>query len=550
MPWRAGVPRRPRGRAGERLGTGNRAGIRHSGVRRLPYVSYDRLHASLRSACRTRLASLGALLAHVDRTGAGTRGSATAHRPRDPRQGRAHGRDAGRHQAAHGGVLTEDLPNRWRANPSAAHALWRQPVRTRHVSASRRTVTRVCRGTVDRRLPGRAGPVSVRGRVGRGASLQARQDWHGLGRVVGRLRHHRLAGEERPVQQRPRRHVGHLVPRLLCTRGADRRPSGTEGRVAAGARHRLLPERRLVSQRRLPAGAQLLVLRGLSAARPTAASSAARHRVQLRHQGWLPLLSERRVIDGDEPQVRAGQEPVLDDEPRAHHLRRFLEGSFHLAILPQRDAGGADRRRLVRRRGPQRRAAGIPRAARAEPGDREPSGDGTVDTRRLGPKRRCEDGRARLRSADVHALPERYRVPLLRAAPARRVGAGGTRCVDLRDRLEHLAHQRHMAAEGHGASLLLHWRQRPVDDGAHGQEATRRVRERPRQPGAARRRRGDRHAARLHGLGPVVRRTARRRARVPQPRARRGRHGARSHRRRPARLDDRDRFRLRGEGAR
>ena len=50
-------------------------------------------------------------------------------------------------------------------------------------------------------------------------------------------------------------------------------------------------------------------------------------------QGRLPLLSGRRVADGDEPEVRARQEPVLDDEPRAHRVRRLLEGSFDLAPL-------------------------------------------------------------------------------------------------------------------------------------------------------------------------------------------------------------------------
>ena len=44
-------------------------------------------------------------------------------------------------------------------------------------------------------------------------------------------------------------HVGHLVSRLLHGRRHDRRPSGAQGRLAAGAGHRLVHRRRLAPQR-------------------------------------------------------------------------------------------------------------------------------------------------------------------------------------------------------------------------------------------------------------------------------------------------------------
>ena len=45
-------------------------------------------------------------------------------------------------------------------------------------------------------------------------------------------------------------HVGHLVSRLLHRGRHDRRPSGPQGRLAAGAGHRLVHRRRLAPQRR------------------------------------------------------------------------------------------------------------------------------------------------------------------------------------------------------------------------------------------------------------------------------------------------------------
>ena len=132
-------------------------------------------------------------------------------------------------------------------------------------------------GRLHRRLPGRARAVHVRGRVRRDAAAQPEQEGAaGHRREHRHLRHDRLAGEERPGQQRQGRHVGHLVSGLLRQRGHDRRASGAGGRLAAGAGHRLVPGRRLVSQRRVPAGAQLRLLHELRAAdrRPGAAAVA------------------------------------------------------------------------------------------------------------------------------------------------------------------------------------------------------------------------------------------------------------------------------------
>ena len=145
--------------------------------------------------------------------------------------------------------------------------------------------------------PVRAGRVRIAFAARREAFLKAgyilvRQDVRGRGHVGGRvhardtasagqadsrgrrrehryLGHGRVAACARPQPQRPRRHLGHLVRRLLHGRRDHRHPSGDQGGIAAGARRRSVPRRRLVSRRGVHAGAKPSTRR-----RPTSRSPA------------------------------------------------------------------------------------------------------------------------------------------------------------------------------------------------------------------------------------------------------------------------------------
>ena len=64
--------------------------------------------------------------------------------------------------------------------------------------------------------------------------------------------HHRLAGEERPGEQRQGRHPGDLVRRLPAADGARRSAPGAQGVGADEPDGRRLDRRRLVPLRRLP----------------------------------------------------------------------------------------------------------------------------------------------------------------------------------------------------------------------------------------------------------------------------------------------------------
>ena len=89
-----------------------------------------------------------------------------------------------------------------------------------------RPVAVVRQGRLHLRLPGRARPLDVGGRRSStcGRTIPTRRA-AGHRREQRHLRHHRLAGQARPQQQRQGRPVGHLVSRLLHRGGHDRRPS-------------------------------------------------------------------------------------------------------------------------------------------------------------------------------------------------------------------------------------------------------------------------------------------------------------------------------------
>ena len=132
------------------------------------------------------------------------------------RQARRDDPDARRGQALHGDRRAQGRQER--ADHHDPHALQRRRARharaigvdAGHAAAGRRGVRR---RRLHPRLPGRARQVRLRGRLpdDPSAARAAQPDHHRS--FHRRLRHHRVAGEERPRVQRPRRHAGQLVRR-------------------------------------------------------------------------------------------------------------------------------------------------------------------------------------------------------------------------------------------------------------------------------------------------------------------------------------------------
>ena len=167
-----------------------------------------------------------------------------------------------------------------RADPAHAHALRRQqahqPRRERAPRPGperlRQRDGRDRRGRLHPRRPGRARQARLRGRLrhepaaARAAEPDARRprDRH--------LRHHRLAGEERPREQRQGRHPRDLLRRLPAPDGARQPAPGAQGVGADEPDGRRLDGRRLVPQRRLPPAEHALHLRAGGDARRTTRS--------------------------------------------------------------------------------------------------------------------------------------------------------------------------------------------------------------------------------------------------------------------------------------
>ncbi len=105
---------------------------------------------------------------------------------------------------------------------------------------------------------------------------------------TGRVRHDRLADQERAAQQRPRRHAGHVVPWLAHRDGDARSASGAQGGVSARVASRHVHRRRLPSQRRVPAELRLRV-------RDDDGDHQGDVRVQVRSAGHVRLVSQARI---------------------------------------------------------------------------------------------------------------------------------------------------------------------------------------------------------------------------------------------------------------
>ena len=201
------------------------------------------------------------------------------------------------------------------------------------------------------------------------------------------LRHHRLAAGARARPQRARRHVGHLVSRLLRVDGRDRRAPGAQGGLAAGAGRRLVRRRRLPPQRRVLPGARV-PLDHLPRARPARAGApSCRRGSRFRRPTATPSSSAfpRSVTSTgccSRAACRSGPRPWSTTPTTV------LARARRPAAPEEHHAGLADRRRLVRRGGSVRRARDLPGDRARQPARRQPPGDGPVVSRPMGERRR------------------------------------------------------------------------------------------------------------------------------------------------------------------
>ena len=181
----------------------------------------------------------------------GLRGAA---RRRRLRAARGDDPDARRGQALHRDRRAQGRQPR--ADDHDADALQRRPARRAQrlaahagdAAAGRRSVRR---RRLHPRVPGRARQVRL-GRRLRAHPAAARAAQPDADRSLDRrLRHDRVAGEERARVERPRRHAGQLLRGLHRGDGAREPAPGAEGRGADEPDGRRLDGRRLVPLRRL-----------------------------------------------------------------------------------------------------------------------------------------------------------------------------------------------------------------------------------------------------------------------------------------------------------
>ena len=302
-----------------------------------------------------------------------------------------------------------------------AHAVQRPALRRRSVPGRPRPVAAVRQGGLHLRLPGRARPLDVGGRVRQHAAAQPRQERPaGHRREHRHLRHDRLAAQARARTTTARSGMwGISYPRLLRGGGHDRRPPGAQGRLAAGAGRRLVHRRRLAPQRRLLPAARLQLHGRLRPAAARAdqevdrrASTTARRTATTSSCKLGPLANaDAQLLQGRGRRsgTRSMQHGTYDDFWKARNLRPHLKN-----IKP----AVHDRRRLVRRREPVRRPGDVQEASR-------PTSPGATNILVMGPwvhggwsRGDGDDARRRVvRRQDRRVLPRADRAAVLRVPP-------------------------------------------------------------------------------------------------------------------------------------
>ena len=257
------------------------------------------------------------------------------------------------------------------------------------------------------------------------------------------LRHHRVAAQERPEQQRPRRRWSASQLSGVARRdGRARSASGAEGIVAEGVARRHVDRRRLPSQRRVPPELRLRVRLMMESSKEMTPTSTAdrplRHlRLVLFELGPLSNVNETYFHDSAAD---------LERFRRTSRLRRVLEatgvralaGSRHRAELnvagwwDQEDFYGPlktyeplekhDRRTKTS----SSSGRGITAAGRAVPGDTLGDIDFGSDNR--------------------HVLPPKMRCAVFRVLPEGQGRAAADEALTFRDRRQRLDTLRRLAA--------------------------------------------------------------------------------------------------------
>ena len=253
---------------------------------------------------------------------------------------------------------------------------------------------------------------------------------HARGPRHRHLRHHRLAGEERAREQRQGRDPGHLLRRLPSPDGPREPPSRSQGVGAHEPHGGRLERRRLVPQRRLPAGGHGLDLRpsghphgrGQVVDAPTSTTTTCTCRRARRASsdgaaGWTQIGFWRKIVEHPSyDSFWSGQavDRVLAAQPlkRPRHARAQPLGP------------GGHLRRARRLQGPG-----------AEGHEQRPGlpGDGPL-VPRPGHRRREHAGRLAFRERHRALLPPRDPAPLPGPVPEGRRAQGRHRSRhDLRD---------------------------------------------------------------------------------------------------------------------
>ncbi len=148
--------------------------------------------------------------------------------------------------------------------PYSADVLTAQPAQRPPGSVSLRLRQRHRRDRGRRLYPGGPGyprQVWLRGRLRDEPAPARAAESHARRRIDRHLRHHRLAGEECPREQRQGRHPGHLLRRFSAPDGGGASASRAQGLGAHEPHGGRLDGRRLVPQRSLPRTEHALHLR-------------------------------------------------------------------------------------------------------------------------------------------------------------------------------------------------------------------------------------------------------------------------------------------------
>ena len=295
-------------------------------------------------------------------------------------QGHPPGRDdpdPGRDQAPH-----RDLHPEWPARADAVHpepVTLRGAVRPRRQGIPRLAVRLqgIDRRRLHRRPPGHPREIPLGRHLRDAPPAPELQGPEGHRREHRRLRHDRVAPQERPEQQRQGRDDGRVVHGLDHGHGHARPAPCAQGRLPPSLAGRHVPGRRLPPQRRLPAELRHGIRLRDGAGRRGKA-------IRLRDARHLSVVPRSGPADQRRGKVRRVEAADLGRFRRPPELRRLLE-TAGLRALPDPGHGAhAQRGGLVGpggflRAAPDLRIARAPRRPQSELPGRRP-----VEPRRLG----------------------------------------------------------------------------------------------------------------------------------------------------------------------